>query len=52
MKILITGANGAIGSDLVSFFSKDSIVYAIYRSENFVNKTAEGHAQKAFSPSH
>jgi nucleoside-diphosphate-sugar epimerase len=39
MKILITGANGAIGSDLVSFFSKDSIVYAIYRSENFVNKT-------------
>ncbi len=39
MKILITGANGAIGSDLVSFFSKDSTVYAIYRSENFVNKT-------------
>ena len=39
MKILITGANGAIGSDLVSFFSKCSTVYAIYRSENFVNKT-------------
>ena len=38
MKILITGANGAIGSDLVAFFSKDSIVYAVYRSENFVNK--------------
>ena len=37
MKILITGANGAIGSDLVAFF-KDSIVYAVYRSENFVNK--------------
>ena len=38
MKILITGANGAIGSDLVAFFSKDSIVYAVYRRENFVNK--------------
>ena len=23
---------------MVAFFSKDSIVYAVYRSENFVNK--------------
>ncbi len=38
MKILITGANGTVGSDLVYFFSKYFFVYAIYRSSNFVNK--------------
>ena len=34
MKILITGANGVIGSDLVNFFSKDCKVFAIYRTSN------------------
>ena len=38
MKILISGANGVVGSDLVKFFSKKNKVYAIYRSSNFVNK--------------
>ena len=38
MKILITGANGSIGSDLVSSFSEKHKVYAIYRSSNKVVK--------------
>ena len=38
MKILITGANGTIGSDLVNFFSKDNKVYAFYRTPNFASK--------------
>ena len=38
MKILITGANGTIGSDLVIFFSKFYYVYAIYRSSNKITK--------------
>ena len=37
LKILITGANGTVGSDLVYFF-QSIFVYAIYRSSNFVNK--------------
>jgi len=38
MKILISGANGVVGSDLVKFFSKKNKVYGIYRTSNFVNK--------------
>lgn len=34
MKILITGANGTIGSDLVDYFSKNHKIYAFYRSNN------------------
>ena len=34
MKILITGANGTIGSDLVNFFSKENKVYGVYRKLN------------------
>ena len=36
--MLITGANGVVGSDLVKFFSKKIKVYAIYRSSNYINK--------------
>jgi|TARA_B100001059_G_scaffold236621_1_gene288330 nucleoside-diphosphate-sugar epimerase len=39
VKILITGANGSVGSDLVYFFSKFFLVYAIYRNPNSVNKS-------------
>ena len=38
MKILITGANGTIGSDLVNFFSKKNKDYALNRKQNFVLK--------------
>ena len=38
MKILITGANGSVGSDLVYFFSKSFFVYGVYRRLNSVNK--------------
>jgi len=34
MKILITGANGTIGSDLVNYFSKENKVYGVYRTLN------------------
>ena len=34
MKILITGANGTIGADLVNHLSKDNFVYAFYRTYN------------------
>jgi len=34
MKILITGANGIVGSDLVNFFSKENKVYGVYRKLN------------------
>lgn len=37
MKILITGANGAVGSDLVNFFSKNNKVIALYRTSNFIS---------------
>ncbi len=36
--MLITGANGVIGSDLVKFFSKKNKVYAVYRTPNFITK--------------
>tara|TARA_Y100000590_G_scaffold469407_1_gene656821 strand:- start:2195 stop:3037 length:843 start_codon:yes stop_codon:yes gene_type:complete len=39
MKILITGANGTVGSDLVNFFSKNCKVYAIYRTSNKINRS-------------
>ena len=38
MKILISGANGVVGSDLVKLFSKKNKVFALYRSKNFINK--------------
>ena len=34
MNVLITGANGTVGSDLVNFFSKKNKVYAFYRTPN------------------
>ena len=37
MKILITGANGAVGSDLVNFFSKNNKVISLYRTSNFIS---------------
>ena len=36
--MLITGANGVIGSDLVKFFSKEIKVYAVYRTPNLITK--------------
>jgi nucleoside-diphosphate-sugar epimerase len=36
--MLITGANGVIGSDLVRFFSKEIKVYAVYRTPNLITK--------------
>ena len=39
VKILITGANGTIGSDLVKFFSKNYKVYGFYRTSNKINKS-------------
>jgi nucleoside-diphosphate-sugar epimerase len=38
MKILITGANGTIGADLVNHLSKDNFVYAFYRTYNLAVK--------------
>ena len=37
--MLITGANGVIGSDLVKFFSKKNKVFALYRTPNKITKT-------------
>tara|TARA_B110000971_G_C20038824_1_gene516197 strand:- start:412 stop:1275 length:864 start_codon:yes stop_codon:yes gene_type:complete len=42
MKILITGANGSIGSDLVKYFSKKNKVYAFYRTQNFIVNKLKG----------
>ncbi len=36
--MLITGANGRIGSDLVKFFSVKTKVYALYRNSNKINR--------------
>jgi nucleoside-diphosphate-sugar epimerase len=36
--MLITGANGMIGSDLVNFFSKKNKVFAIFRNHNSISK--------------
>ena len=36
--MLITGANGRIGSDLVKFFSNKTKVYALYRNNNKINR--------------
>ena len=36
--MLITGANGVIGSDLVKFFSKEIKVYVMYRTPNIITK--------------
>ena len=36
--MIITGANGVVGADLVKFFSKKNKVFAIYRTENKINK--------------
>ena len=38
MNVLITGANGTVGSDLVNFFSKKNKVYAFYRTPNFASQ--------------
>ena len=38
MRIMITGANGTIGADLVNYFSKDCKVYAFYRTKNKIVK--------------
>ena len=38
MKILISGANGVVGSDLVKLFSKKNKVYALFRTPNLINK--------------
>ena len=37
MKILITGANGAIGSDLVRLLSKKNKIFAFYRTPNIIS---------------
>ena len=37
--MLITGANGMIGSDLVNFFSKKNKVFAIFRNHNSISKS-------------
>ena len=37
--MLITGASGKIGSDLVKFFSKNHKVYALYRKKNLVTRS-------------
>jgi len=41
LTILITGANGTVGCDLVSEFSKYHKVLAFYRTENFFSKSFE-----------
>lgn len=38
MKIMITGANGTIGADLVNFFSKNHKIYAFYRTPNLATR--------------
>ena len=38
MKILITGANGSIGSDLVKLLSKEHKIFAFYRTPNIITK--------------
>ena len=38
MKIMITGANGTIGTDLVDQFSKNNEVFAFYRTYNLAVK--------------
>ena len=38
MNVLITGANGTVGSDLVNFFSEKNKVYAFYRTSNSASK--------------
>ena len=38
MNVLITGANGTVGSDLVNFFSEKNKVYAFYRTPNSASK--------------
>ncbi len=38
MKIMITGANGTIGADLVNFFYKKHKIFAFYRTPNYATK--------------
>ena len=38
MNIMITGANGTIGSDLVEYFSKKNKIFAFYRTPNNFSK--------------
>ena len=38
MRIMITGASGTIGADLVDYFSKYCKVYAFYRSNKKIVK--------------
>ena len=39
MKIIIFGATGSIGSDLVDYFSKDHNIIAVYRNKkNILSK--------------
>ena len=38
MKVMITGANGTIGTDLVDQFSKNNEVFAFYRTYNLAVK--------------
>jgi len=44
--MLITGANGVVGSDLVKYFSKKIKIFAIYRTENLINKTLKNNNVK------
>lgn len=39
MKILITGANGTIGSDLVKLLSNNNKIYAFYRTKNKISNS-------------
>ena len=47
MKVMITGANGTIGTDLVDQFSKNNEVFAFYRTYNLAVKKIM--VQKPFS---
>ena len=37
--MIITGANGVVGADLVKFFSKTKKVFAVYRTPNQISKS-------------
>ena len=38
MNILISGANGDLGTNLIKFFGKDNIIYKLVRKKNYTYK--------------
>ena len=50
MKIMITGANGTIGTDLVDQFSKNNEVFAFYRTYNLAVKKVKNKTLTKLNP--